>query len=488
MHNKNVVLMENHNEALSWWRKTCQNKRILVHVDTHFDFAWIADRDPLDMLNVNSFSDFKAAAKESLFWNLSGKRENELIHIGNYIYPAINENIVREFYWVVPDSLFSNKRKIMCLKKDIDGIIRFNSKEDGRLNWQGCSLISYLHGAKLVICRLKDLPEFEENVLVDIDVYYFSDKEKPWLYAEDFIQRLKEHGLKSDLITIAYSVEGGFTPIGYKFIGDHLACLLNGHTQQDKQFEKAVSLIVKALDSKRTELYKDAILYLKEADSYHPGYAATYYHLSDIYYEMGLRKEAYDYYHKAVSNDVSYRTLYNNRGPLFEDRLMLKEADAEYRKMLELDPYNPCFFTRLGNIYRKRKRWDDAIFNYNEALKLDPDSDEALRNIGYIQALRNDLDEGLKNLKKSLSIKPHNPLTHSYLGFIYMKKRDYNSAMRETRRAINSGLFTNPGLRWRLVFIYLKKMLYDRMFDELKAALIVSCFEIFQRIRVWLRF
>lgn len=488
MHGKNVFLMENHNNALSCWRKTCQKNRILVHADSHFDFAWIADKNPQEILDVKSLADFKLAAKENLFWNLTRKSSEELTHIGNYIYPAIKENIVREFYWVLPDSLFSQRRRIIHFKKDIENIIKFSPEEKTRLVWQDDCLVSNICNIKLIICRLKDLPGFEEDVLLDIDVDYFIDKEKLWLYADTFVQRLKEKGLKSDLITIAYSVEGGFTPIGYKFIGDHLAYLLNGHATQNGRFDRVVSLLIKAIKAKDSRLYKEAILYLKEADSCHPGYAAVYYHLSDLYYNTGLNREALEYYQKAVSADSSYRTSYNNAGPMLENRLKLRDAEAEYRKMIELDPDNPDFLIRLGNIYRKRKRWDEALLNYNEALKLNPNSEEALRNIGCIHTVGNDLNDGIEYLKRAISLKPDNPFAHSYLGLIYLKKKDYNEAMRETRRAINSGLFTSPSLRWRLVFIYLKKGLYARMLDELKAAFIVSYFDVFWRLKGWLRY
>src|SRR3990167_3420610 len=451
MTSKQAVLMENHNDALLWWRKTEQKNRILVHIDSHFDFAWITDKDPQEILNAKTLSDFKASAKENLFWNLSNKKKDELTHIGNYIYPAIKENIVREFYWVVPDSLFFSKKRLRHFKKEIDDIIKFN-----------------------------------EDVLLDIDVDYFIAQEKAWLYPDTFIQILKEKRLKSAITTIAYSVEGGFTPIEYKFFGDYLNYLFN--TQKDGHFEKAVSLMIKAIDCKKNKAYKDALQFLKDADACYPDYAPVYFHLSDAYYEMGLKKEACDYYQTAVSKDSSYKTVYNNRGYLFESKNKLKEAENEYKKMLELDPQNPDFLIKLGNIHKIRKRWDEALLNYNNALKLNPNKEEALQNIGYIQLLNKNIDNGIENLKKALSLKPDNPATHSYLGLAYIKKGDYNEAMRETRRAINIGLSTYPQLRWRLVFIYFKKGLYDRMFDELKAAFITSYFNVFWRVKAWVRY
>src|SRR3990172_2875066 len=413
------------------------------------------------------------------FWNLTRKSSDELTHIGNYIYPAIKENIVREFYWVVPDSMLSSRRKGSRLKKEIDEIIKLNPEEKDRLVWHGDYLVSKLCNIQLTICRLKDLPEFNEDVLLDIDVDYFIAQEKAWLYPDTFIQILKEKRLKSAITTIAYSVEGGFTPIEYKFFGDYLNYLFN--TQKDGHFEKAI-------DCKKNKAYKDALQFLKDADACYPSYAPICFHLSDAYYEMGLKKEAYDYYQNAVSKDSSYKTVYNNRGYLFESKNKLKEGEDEYKKMLELDPQNPDFLIKLGNIHKIRKRWDEALLNYNNALKLNPDKEEALQNIGYIQLLNKNIDNGIENLKKALSLKPDNPATHSYLGLAYIKKGDYNEAMRETRRAINIGLSTYPQLRWRLVFIYFKKGLYDRMFDELKAAFITSYFNVFWRVKAWVRY
>src|SRR3990167_7705497 len=278
MISKQAVLMENHNDALLWWRKTAQKNRILVHIDAHFDFAWITDKDTHEILNAKSISDFKTLAKENPFWNLTRKSSDELTHIGNYIYPAIKENIVREFYWVVPDSLFFSRRKVRYFKKEIDEIIKLNPEEKDRLVWHGDYLASKLCNIQLTICRLKDLPEFEEDVLLDIDVDYFIAQEKAWLYPDAFIQILREKKLKSAITTIAYSVEGGFTPIEYKFFGGYLNYLLNA--QKDGHFEKAVSLMIKAIDCKKNKTYKDPLQFLKDADACYPDYAPVYFHLS----------------------------------------------------------------------------------------------------------------------------------------------------------------------------------------------------------------
>lgn len=501
MPNKNVFLMENHNQALLLWRKTGQKNRILVHIDRHFDFVNILDKDPAGLLEARSIADFKKMAKNNFFWNLSGRKKDALVHIGNYIYPAVKENIVREFYWIVPDSTFKNNRRIKLFKREIEDIVGFGAKENNKLNWQDNFFISNIGGVKLIISRLKDLPKLDQEVLLDIDVDYFIDNERPWLYPDTFIQKLKERGLSSDFITIAYSVEGGFTPIGYKFIGDHLAYLVNGHNRQVGDFNQAVILIKRALEAKEARLYHQAISLLKEAeDCYlsplplvkgrisYPGYAGVYYHLADLYYKIGSKDQARNYYQKAVSADSSYRTLYNNLGPLLEDKLKLKEAEAEYRKMLELDEDNFNSFYGLGSICRKQRKWNEAMLNYKKALVLLPDDAWTLRDIGYIQTQKNDLDNSLRNLTRVLGLKPDDSLTHSWLGLVYLKQGDYNQAMRHTRRAINLGLFTNITLRLRLVYIYFKKRLMLRMFDELKIVFIVSYFVLPGRIKDWLKF
>ena len=92
-------------------------------------------------------------------------------------------------------------------------------------------------GKPVTVCSLADLPKFDESVLLDIDVdflvipcvsYGESDRHSalPWCWPEELLARLGSCRLRAELVTIAYSVEGGYTPLLWKYLGDELALRL----------------------------------------------------------------------------------------------------------------------------------------------------------------------------------------------------------------------------------------------------------------------
>ena len=75
-----IFTMENHDKAYYVWRDSGLKQKILIHVDAHHDI-WFIQKD-------------------------------SQITIANFICKAIEENIVKEVYWVVPDKTWeTNKSK-----------------------------------------------------------------------------------------------------------------------------------------------------------------------------------------------------------------------------------------------------------------------------------------------------------------------------------------------------------------------------------------
>ena len=477
----NVFVMENHNEALAYWRRLGVKDKTLVHIDSHFDFAWITDSDPQALLSLKSLEGFKKNSLMNPLWNLSGRAKEELVHIGNYIEPAIKEGIVGEFFWVVPDFFCSTKIRLRRLKNQIrDSLLRnpgFNTKVVTENN----CLKAKIGKVNLTVCSLEALPRIESDALLDIDVDYFVNGNALWLHPDTFARILKQK-VPRGLVTIAYSVEGGFTPIEYKFIGDYLLALFDDSLSDTAQYRQAMDSLIKAAEAKKNKALLEAESFLKEAFVLCPDSAAIQYHFSMLYYALGLKRPARDYYWQAVSKDGSYRTLYNNRGPVLEENSRLHSARREYEKMLELDPENFHYYARLGNIFSQKKDWGRALENYAAALRLHPRSHEAYAGRGYVFLKQKRLDEAIESFTQSLTLNPHNPYANYWIGAAYMNMKQYTQAMRSIRCALNNGFFTLPQARWRLVFIYWKNKVYNRMCDEIKYACIASYYDSIKRI------
>src|SRR5438093_356055 len=167
--------------------------RILVHIDAHMDWAWIADKDPRDLLQARSLTEVESVLKNRHLWNLSGRRSDELVHIGNYIYPALQEGIVKEFYWIVPDA-FTHPRARRNLVRTFQRRMAVNPRSMRNLRLEHNRILVDIDGKRVITCSLSDLPEIREPVLIDVDTDFLLsepedvarsgiglDRQLPWI-------------------------------------------------------------------------------------------------------------------------------------------------------------------------------------------------------------------------------------------------------------------------------------------------------------------
>ena len=180
-------------------------EKVLVHIDAHDDLAWARDAGALD--------------------------------IGNFISLALKEGIIREVFWVVPDQTWESSktrqpllRRLKRLTTEFPGASRLLKVEEAQISLT-------LLDKPVRVCTLDHLPPLEEKVLLDIDTDFFTipracslsnqHRTLPWCWPGELVARLKARGVQADLITIAYSVEGGYTPVKWKYLADELSLLLD---------------------------------------------------------------------------------------------------------------------------------------------------------------------------------------------------------------------------------------------------------------------
>jgi len=344
-----VHLMENHDAAYYCWRDAGVQDRILVHVDAHNDMWWIPD--------IRS------------------------ITIANYICPAFQQGMLRAIYWVVPDASFHTRANRRALARHLERIVR--KYPGGKILER--PIRGSLNGKPLVICALGDLPRFGEPVLLDIDVDYLVlprvtygagdlPPELPWRWPEELIEGLARRGVRSDLLTIAYSVEGGYTPIEWKYLGDELALRLRQGAAPQAMLELRQGAREEAAGD-----FQSAGRRYAEAARLMPHSAAGWWRLAQLYARSARIEEARAYYRRALEADPSYRSAFATQGILWQWKGMLGEAEAGYRRTLALDPSNVWALVGLAQIALARKQWEEAYHWTGRALAVDAESVDALR-------------------------------------------------------------------------------------------------------------
>ncbi len=376
-----VYLMENHDQAYYTWRERGVKNRVLVHIDAHHDMWWIPERGS--------------------------------ITIANFIYAALRDDCVRELFWVVPDPTWERSKTrepilhhLKTLGKKYPGGARPIQIGDRQIS-------TILLGKRFTVCPLRLLPQVDENVLLDIDIDFFTiprvcfgqwdtHAELPWCWPEGLLARLTASRIRTDLVTIGYSVVGGYTPLKWKYLGDELA----QRSRQGKNDDviRGMDLIrAAALAAHASDLVSAERIY-REAAGLLPNSAAPCYHLAYLCLGMGRVDEGRTFYQEALARDPSYRTAYNNSGLWHGWAGNALAAEREHWQMLQLDPGDAFAHFGLGRLAARRKRWAEAEACLREALALDPYLIDAYRILGKVLAKRGCRDAAIEAYRRSLSL------------------------------------------------------------------------------------
>ena len=304
-----MFIFENHDEALDRWRRAGARDRLLVHVDAHHDAVRRSSDDP--------------------------------ITIANYVRAAVEEGLVREAIWVVPEPSWQQPAVRRAIAEHVAAL-----------------------QMPLRACSISALPALSEPVLLDIDVDYFITPEvrfgapdvlspQPWCWPADLVDALRQRDVRTDLATIAYSVEGGHTPLHWKYLGDALAKLL------------------RLPSSARTT----------EPE---PGSAAHHYRLAETHLDAGRPSEARASLQEAYARDASYRTPYGSGGLVLLHRRDWAGARAAFERALMLDPDDAFALAGLGRVEAHMKRWTDAERHLARSLALNDRQLDAAQALGDV--------------------------------------------------------------------------------------------------------
>jgi tetratricopeptide (TPR) repeat protein len=395
--------IENHDEALPIWRNSAGTGRILVHVDAHHDMWWVP----------------------------SGQK----VTIANFISPALREGIFREIFWVVPNRSWESAVNRRHIFRHLRRIQRQFPGSPAPFEISQGHISTTLLGKQVCICSVESLPKFEESVLLDVDVDYLilprvtygsgdPHPALPWLWPEDLVGRLHACGLRTDLVTIAYSVEGGFTPLRWKYLGDELEARLE--TQPPAQTLRGMDFMRAGAEAAVRSEWALAEQGFREASALLPYLAAPLWHLAFLYLDCGHPGEAQEIYRRALDLDPSYRTAHNSSALWHYWDQRWAECERECRRTLALDPKDAYAHLGLGWIACKDSNWNGAELEMRRALEADPDLLDAHRTMGSIFRKTGRLHDAIAAYEKSLKLSLSGQISLRSIPTISAKRPEWN--------------------------------------------------------------
>lgn len=428
-----VSLIEDHDEALGLWRKKGFRGIDLVHVDAHIDFGFHAAKPAMQVFKeAKSVSELKKELEQSLAFSRYQPDFDKQTNIGNYIYPAMREGIVRNFYWVIPGRLKEFRQSLKIIRKIISSLMRHDSYlEDARCKTQDGKngvISTKLFGRKFIICTLEKLPVLKEKVLLDIDTDYLVidslvnagntskiGRRKRWIRPDRLVKELLEKIPRPFFTTIAYSVNGGYTPMRYKILGDELA-------------------------------------YRLSPESFSRDYGEKF--IASVFFERFESTGRKEFYCKAVKLNPLYRATDNNYGNLYLNIGEINRADQEFLKIFKVDPVNPAALANLGSVAWERKNFKKAKEYFQRGLKVKEKNFETaqkqclfgLANAEFKLKRFNEAERLFNRYKKAW---PLEAVSYYYLARIYESKKASRRAAACYQDAIRLG-FNDFDAIWRL--------------------------------------
>ncbi len=381
-----VHCIENHDGAYGIWRASGVARRVLVHVDAHHDMygGWIDRKNP---------------------------KERARINIANFVYAALEEELVREVIWVVPDQTWTTAAGRRDIVRELKNLDQGAGRKKPAIQVEHDRIIGTVLGRRMLACTVENLPALNEAVLLDIDVDYFvipnvgyrgieNYGSLPWRWPEELLMKLRARGVHTDLTTIAYSVEGDYTPLQWKYLGDELAQRLDpapGDLAWTDRLRDAAQAAGRGDFASAEKHYLTAY-------TLRPELATPCYHLAHLCAVTDRIEAGREYLRQACDLDPSFRSPYNNAGWWYLEKKRHDQARTAFARTLRLDPADAYAHLGCGLLAIQQKKWSNAEASLRQALTLNESCIEAWRALGQVLARRRAQAAAIDAYERSLKL------------------------------------------------------------------------------------
>lgn len=207
--------MEDHRDALFFWESLQLRDACCVHVDAHLDTC-----------------EFELP--------LTSRLDEPEINCGNYLLHAIRRGVVNRVIWVIPPHLCQNQLDLHWAMAELS---RWNLLKIADVAEAGLiegRVEVKIDGCPLTICTSDHLPSLDGPCLLDIDADYFlGENDEVWETPFQLHQRLCP--LQTRAVTVAYSVQGGYTPVQRRYLGNLTELLYQGQGELARNYWQQLS-------------------------------------------------------------------------------------------------------------------------------------------------------------------------------------------------------------------------------------------------------
>lgn len=385
---KDVVIVEDHSEVLAHWLKKGIINATLINIDAHDDIRRISAAKIDGLKKLHDQKDIKAISESD---SLSDKG---LYGIGNFIYAAGKLGMVKEVYWIIPFSHFSHPDIETRMKKFLKSY-RFSDDDIKTFRLKDGCFRGEIDGIPLNICGIETLPPLNNPVILSTDMDFF-----PYLSVEYGVNKLEAIKMFFDSLSkkdyrimdavVAYSVNGGYTTVLHRWLGDViLEVLKEPNFILNPVFPKLYTIL------QRADLYvkeirpKETLQYLMPLLETYKDNPALFTYAADAYYLLNDIDKAFYYAEKSCVIDKNYCYILPYIGKYLVIEGRISEAGRFFVRGYGLNPKMNYLQGDFAVALKKAGRYLDSL-KYFEILKAMVGSFPAEFMIGEVYFLMGD--------------------------------------------------------------------------------------------------
>ncbi len=354
---RDVRIIEDHRDALRYWQEKGIRNAVLINVDAHDDLKKIPAADIEGM---------KKAIHSPSAEN--GQDGGGLATAGNnnFIYAAAKLGVVKKVVWVVPVTYGiytdSGARLVSLLK-----MYGFHDQDIVTFEHTGRYFTGTVDGIPVIICDPETLPDLNEPVLFSVDVDFFPAMINDTSFiitktVTDTFKAIFEKEYEVRDAVVAYSVNGGFLSVSYRWVGNLVIDLLRDPALLEEERLPTRYLFLQRADmlllmKRYDELLHHLTPYIDE-ENIDP---SIYIYAAQAYHGLGDRGNSFHWAEKACLTEKTYCYGLPELGIFLLDQYGIESAEMFFSRGYGLCPDMDHGQFRFAMALKEAGKYDEAV-------------------------------------------------------------------------------------------------------------------------------
>ncbi len=250
------LLFDDHSESLFHWRERGLWGLTCLHIDAHLDVME-------DNFSPQALLDLGPQATSQ---TLRRYRDEGILTCANYLYPALRAGLVERLIWVLPPHILPGDPRTVSVLQELSHWVDLPLADYRAFENSEQIVRGTLFHRDFLVCTSKSLSALNlqdcPNLVLDIDLDYFvrACDDVTWQTPHELYQQIGP--LKPQMVTVATSVSGGYTPAWDQYLGP-VCCEVFGGSPE--AYREETRLLTSGGDEALKELLETAPSFMRPA-------------------------------------------------------------------------------------------------------------------------------------------------------------------------------------------------------------------------------